>query len=98
MSWTTDNRWAPGGSGAMVRADSPAAYSARWIDTGDHTPADVLHDRQGLAYNDPVDRDRLIALLSACGDSFRTPYTGGFMLRDATTVVMNHPEWKCYVR
>lgn len=64
-SYTTDNRWSPGASGAIVPDDSPAAYSARWIDCGDNVPADVLPDRQGFAYNDPADRDRLIEVLKA---------------------------------
>lgn len=98
MSWTTDNRWSPGASGATVPADAPAAYSARWIDMGDHTPADVLWDRQGLAYNDERDRDRLIDKLTACGDATRTPYKVHLMERDVTTVLFNHPAWKMYAR
>jgi hypothetical protein len=61
---TTDNRWATGSSGAVVPDDAPAAYGARWIDQGDSYPADIVPDRQGFAYTDPADRDRLIALLT----------------------------------
>lgn len=55
-----DNRWSPGASGATVPDDARAAYSARWIDNGDHERADMLPDRQGFAYSDPADRDELI--------------------------------------
>ena len=64
-TWTTDNRWSPGTSGADVPDDAPAAYSARWIDHGSHEKADILPDRQGFAYNDTTDRDALIKLLSS---------------------------------
>lgn len=72
--WTTDNRWGPGNSGASAPDTAPAAYAARWIDQGDHTPADVVPDRQGFAYSDPADRDALIALMGKAGDDVRTPY------------------------
>ena len=95
----TDNRWSPGASGATVPSDTTAAYAARWIDQGDTIPADVVPDRQGFAYDDPADRDKLIALMSQGeGTAIRTPYKANFLDRDVTTVVMNHPEWKCYVR
>jgi len=63
-AYTTDNRWSPGASGATVPESAPAAYSARWIDQGDTTPADVLPDRQGFAYNSTMDRDALIDALN----------------------------------
>jgi hypothetical protein len=98
MTWTTDNRWAPGGSGTTVPEAAPAAYSARWIDQGDNVMADIVPDRQGFAYGDPADRERLIGKLGDAGNSFRTPYKVGLDQRDVTTVVMNTPEWKAYMR
>jgi hypothetical protein len=60
-TFTTDNRWSPGSSGALVPL-TRAAYSARWIDTG--TPvADIVHDRQGTAYVSGDDREILFAAL-----------------------------------
>jgi hypothetical protein len=59
MSYTTDNRWISG----QAPDNAPAAYGARWIDQGS-TPFDVVPDRQGFAYNDAADRDRLIDLLT----------------------------------
>ena len=62
MSYTTDNRYAAGASGAVAPDDAPAAYSARWIDHG--TWADVLPDRQGFAYDvDNDGREKLGSLL-----------------------------------
>jgi hypothetical protein len=65
MTYTTDNRWSPGSSGATVPDDATAAYAARWIDMGEQD-ADIVPDRQGLAY-DPVTngRERLIDALVA---------------------------------
>lgn len=57
--WSTDNRWSPGSSGAEVPTDAVAVYSARWIDQGDGQPADIVHDRQGTAYNSLRDRELL---------------------------------------
>jgi hypothetical protein len=59
MTYTTDNRWISG----QAPDDAPAAYGARWIDQGS-TPFDVVPDRQGFAYNNEADRDRLIDLLT----------------------------------
>lgn len=64
MSWTTDNRWSPGASGAEVPDTARAVYSARWIDMGNDRPADVLGDRQGFAYNHTSHRDALIGLMT----------------------------------
>jgi hypothetical protein len=61
--YSTDNRWSPGASWAEVPDGARAAYSARWIDLGDDAPADILGDRQGLAYNSPQDRDDMILFL-----------------------------------
>ena len=57
----TDNRYSPGAAGVDAPAEAPASYSARWIDRGYR--AEVLPDRQGFAYNDMADRNRLIDLL-----------------------------------
>ena len=69
MTYTTDNRWSPGASGAtdedFTSGRAPAAYSARWIDQGDMMAADIVPDRQGFARNDDSGvvalTDRLIA-------------------------------------
>lgn len=98
MTWTTDNRWSPGASGATVPDDAQAVYSARWIDMGDDTPADILWDRQGFAHNDDGMRDVLREYLMSGGESFRTPFKTHLMERDKTTVIVNHPVWKCYMR
>jgi hypothetical protein len=87
-TWTTDNRWSPGSSGATVPADAPAAYAARWIDQGDYTPADVVPDRQGFAYNDGAVH-RLIAFLATAGESLLTPMG---MPRDQTYQVVDESE------
>lgn len=73
MSFTTDNRWSPGSSGAQIPDGVPAAYAARWIDKGDYSPADVVPDRQGFAYNDPFDRKTLKDLLIGEGEDLRIP-------------------------
>lgn len=96
-AYAHDNRWSPGGSGATLPEDSPAMYSARWIDQGDTIPADVLPDRQGFAYNGTVYRDRLIHAMEAAGKGLRTPYKTALEY-DRTTVVMSTPEWKMYQR
>jgi hypothetical protein len=60
----TDNRWSPGASlrdepeDRQMPSGVPAAYSARWIDHD--TWVDIVPDRQGFAYDDTADRDRLI--------------------------------------
>jgi hypothetical protein len=64
-TYATDNRWSSGGADVELPANAPAVYSARWIDQGDFTPADIVPDRQGFAYNDRADRDRLIDCLQA---------------------------------
>ena len=94
----TDNRWSPGASGATVPSDTPAAYSARWIDQGDHAMADVVLDRQGFAYDDKAQMEALIMLMGKAGDSFRIPWVVHLMERDVTKVVMNTPFWKAYMR
>jgi hypothetical protein len=97
----TDNRWSPGASGATVPETTPAAYSARWIDRGDHTPAEVLPDRQGFAYNDEATRQILVDLMSMV--DLRTFHHG--QPADETTHVaddMGHdllrPRFQCYMR
>ena len=47
----TDNRYAPGSSHSDLPYDALAAYSARWLDRGSGVPADVLPDRQGIAWD-----------------------------------------------
>ena len=96
MDYKKDNRWSPGGSGAIVAHGAPAAYAARWIDQGDEIPADVVPDRQGFAYNELADRERLVAFME--GDRMiRTPgYT--CLGYDRTTVIVNHPDWHMYQR
>lgn len=97
MTYTTDNRWSPGASGATVPDTAPAAYSARWIDMGDDALADVLPDRQGFAYNDTDARDRLIAFLVRDDHRIRTP--NGIIDRDVTYVVEGLPDgWTMYQR
>jgi hypothetical protein len=90
MTWTYDYRWAPGASRAEVPEDTPAAYSARWIDHGDQARADVLADRQGFAYSDLEQRDALCDLMQSADRSIRIP---GGMPRDET-VVMDGVGWK----
>lgn len=51
MTFTTDNRYCVGSSGRTPPEDAVVAYGARWIDQGDLRQADILPDRQGLAYN-----------------------------------------------
>lgn len=98
-TFTTDNRWSPGASGATIPEDATAIYSARWIDHGDYSPADIPGSRQGFAYNDPADRDALIALLSNEGSNMRrTPNNSGLDKRDVSTVIENTPEWAMYQR
>lgn len=71
MTWTTDNRWSPGASGATIPKHAHAAYAARWIDMGDDARADVLPDRQGFAYFAESDRDNLIDRLTAADAEVR---------------------------
>jgi len=87
----TDNRWSPGASGATVPDDTPAAYAARWIDRGDGVPADVLADRQGFAYSDPADRDRLIVRLVELDSTIRTLDGAA---RDVSEHVVDEPDWQ----
>ncbi len=47
----TDNRYAPGSTHSDLPYDALAAYSARWLDRGSGVPADVLPDRQGIAWD-----------------------------------------------
>lgn len=62
MTWTTDNRYAAGASGATAPEGSTAAYSARWID---HVgTADIVPDRQGFAYTSIEDREDLVSRLT----------------------------------
>lgn len=64
MNFTHDNRWSPGSSGATVPDDAIAAYSARWIDRGcGGGGADVVGDRQGLAWNDGAGRQAILDAL-----------------------------------
>src|SRR4029077_14187559 len=67
----TDNRYCTGASGATLPSEAfmCAAYAARWIDRGS-APADIVPDRQGLAYDRPEQRDLLIAALGR-----ETPHT-----------------------
>jgi len=90
-SYTTDNRWSPGASGAYPPDNAPAAYSARWIDNG--STADVVPDRQGFAYNDKADRDRLIAKLT------EARVTEALVSeRDESVEWSNSTEWSLYMR
>jgi hypothetical protein len=88
---STDNRWSPGSSGAIVPESAPAAYAARWIDNG--TTADILHDRQGFAYDDPADRDRLIDKLTEANATEALVSE-----RDETVEWSNSTEWSLYMR
>lgn len=92
--WTTDNRHGPGNSGASAPENSPAAYSARWIDQGDHTPADVLPDRQGLAYNDIEDTAALIQMLETHNAGTLHHGVG----HDVTTCSVDKPHFKLVLR
>lgn len=98
MTFTVDNRWSPGASGATIPVDTPAAYSARWVDQGDYTPADIVPDRQGFAFNDLDERTSLIEALGNEGAMLRTPHKVGLDQRDVSTVLVNHPNWACYGR
>ena len=97
MTFQTDNRWSPGASLRGLSDDEqmptgcPAAYSARWIDMGNHALADILPDRQGFAYNKSDDRDRLIDLLMA--NDYRVRMIGGDEERDVT-VTVDLPGWQ----
>lgn len=64
MSFTTDNRWSAGSLQDKVPETALAAYGARWIDHD--TSIDVVPDRQGFAYNDILERDRLLNLMEVC--------------------------------
>lgn len=64
IPWQHDTRWSPGASGADVPDTSRAAYSARWIDQGDMQPAGVVHDRQGVAFDDALDLNVLLGLMN----------------------------------
>ena len=64
MTYTTDNRFSAGNSRSQPIKEPAAMYGARWIDQGDLYPADIVPDRQGFAYNDEADRDRLIDALN----------------------------------
>jgi hypothetical protein len=79
-TFTTDNRYGAGASGANVPEGTFAAYAARWIDHGDR--ADIVPDRQGFAYATEGHRHALISALLQV-----TPHlsTGG-LSRDVTTV------------
>lgn len=60
-TFTTDNRWSAGGLDAKVPDTAVAVYGARWIDHG--TWADIVPDRQGFAYSEMTDRDKLVEQL-----------------------------------
>lgn len=45
-----DHRWSPGASNIHTPGGVVAHYSGRWIDRGGMSPADVVHDRQGIGY------------------------------------------------
>lgn len=45
-----DTRWSPGSSGIDAPDNVVAHYAGRWIDRGGMRPADVVEDRQGIAY------------------------------------------------
>jgi len=49
--FANDNRYSPGSACRDMPHDAFAAYSARWLDRGAGVPADVLPDRQGIAWD-----------------------------------------------
>ena len=67
---TTDNRWRK----EWAPEDTDAAYGARWISKGSGTIGDILHDRQGFAYNNTRDRDALMRALHALYLHNPTPF------------------------
>jgi hypothetical protein len=91
-TYTTDNRWSPGSSGALVPLTVPAAYSARWIDTGSSV-ADIVPDRQGVAYNDLLDRERLFVELGRS-----RPHRMCDIERDATVQLVDTPTLQVWAR
>ena len=95
MTWATDNRWSAGAAAGRteIPEDSPAAYAARWIDQG--ARCDVLPDRQGFAYNDQADRDRLIVKLSAEDYARNMPALDNDV---ATLLPGDHGEWRVWMR
>lgn len=86
MPYTTDNRWAAGGSGANQPPEAIAAYAARWIDH-DKT-VDILGDRSGYAYIERADADQLRDALKALGAFKIAPRS---LERDTTVVVHLSP-------
>jgi len=60
MTFTTDNRWPMGDFGMAPPDEAYVAYGARWIDRGDSSPADIVPDRQGFAYETPASMGPLI--------------------------------------
>lgn len=93
-TYVHDNRWSPGASQAELPEDSPAMYSARWIDNGSR--ADIVPDRQGFAYNDQADRDRLIAHLEAA--SVHTDLGWLTNERDIPVHVAGEHKWQMWLR
>lgn len=98
MSYTTDNRWIRG----QAPDDAKAAYGARWIDQGDWAQYDVVPDRQGFAYNDTGDRERLIDYLidrelRAMNDIDRSDDWQRVVDGDQFVVVMRRSGGYCYV-
>lgn len=65
MPYTTDNRWAAGGSGANQPPEAIAAYAGRWIDYG--RMADIPGDRSGFAFIELADAELLCAELKKHG-------------------------------
>lgn len=56
-----DSRFSKFATGIYAPDDAAAVYSARWIDLGDR--ADVEHNRQGYAFDDVKEGDKLINML-----------------------------------
>ena len=80
--FTTDNRWAAGGSGANQPDEAVAAYAARWIDH-DKT-VDILGDRSGYAFIERADAEQLREFLLALGAFKIAPRS---LERDTTVVL-----------
>lgn len=98
MTWAIDNRWSAGGAGVHTPEDALAAYGARWIDRGDLTPAEILPDRQGFAYDNPADRDRLIDKLASADGTIREPSRWPSGEYDVVHRIIHRADWEVWVR
>jgi hypothetical protein len=94
-TFTTDNRWSAGASGAGIPSVDRivAAYGARWIDHGDR--ADVVPDRQGFAYDRPECRDLLIDRMVKLNPAQRLVHG---MARDQVVCLQDGREWQVFAR